>query len=263
MAHNIFQTAINERRCGELLDCLFDGGTATVDARTRQLVIIPASAMAALNGDQAETPQPRVLLRGRLSAFDSGDGLQELLLTVRGEWLPEDRRVSLGKKAGTRVVVIEDTETPAELVPDCEECRGYFERHAHALARRTFADTGERLGWREMALHMQQRHAEHSARGPVHVEAETLNLCRVCGEVPAPGGACGACLAAINEPSILVGQTVEHVELGRCVVVELGPSAELPLPDMACVDLGPGDGNERTEMWVRLTDLHHTEEGGQ
>lgn len=66
MAHNIFQTAINERRCRELLECLFDGGTATVDAVTRKLVVIPATAMAALNAEGersvaaagATTPEP-------------------------------------------------------------------------------------------------------------------------------------------------------------------------------------------------------------
>lgn len=34
----------------------------------------------------------------------------------------------------------------------------------------------------------------------VHGDTETRDLCRVCGETPAPGGACGTCLAAINGP---------------------------------------------------------------
>lgn len=31
MAVNLFQTAINKGQAGELLECLFDGGSATVD----------------------------------------------------------------------------------------------------------------------------------------------------------------------------------------------------------------------------------------
>jgi len=47
-AHNLFQTAINEHRCADLLDCLFNGGTAIVDPNTRKLGLIPGTAFAHL-----------------------------------------------------------------------------------------------------------------------------------------------------------------------------------------------------------------------
>ena len=58
MAKHILRAAISEGREGELMECLFDGGTATVDAQTRKLVLIPASAMAHLCDDDEgdETP---------------------------------------------------------------------------------------------------------------------------------------------------------------------------------------------------------------
>lgn len=80
-----------------------------------------AERCAWLNGSRpAEAPQPRVLLRGHLVAFDTGDGLDFTWLEVRGEWLSDDRRVSLGRTTGTRVLVVEDaagaeaTELPPE-----------------------------------------------------------------------------------------------------------------------------------------------------
>lgn len=48
VARAIFQQAINEQRCAELLECLFEDGTATVDAKTGNLVVIPAEAMKPL-----------------------------------------------------------------------------------------------------------------------------------------------------------------------------------------------------------------------
>lgn len=39
MARAVFQAAIKEGRCADLWDCLTEGGTATVDAITRKLVI--------------------------------------------------------------------------------------------------------------------------------------------------------------------------------------------------------------------------------
>lgn len=39
-ARAIFEAAIAEHRCDELLTALFDGGSATVDRRTGELVVI-------------------------------------------------------------------------------------------------------------------------------------------------------------------------------------------------------------------------------
>lgn len=51
MARLIFEQAIKENRCGELLTCLFDGGSATVKAGVG-LVLLPADVLAQLGGDQ-------------------------------------------------------------------------------------------------------------------------------------------------------------------------------------------------------------------
>lgn len=48
MARAIFQAAMDENRCGELLMTLFEGGSATVDLYTKKLVILPASALGGL-----------------------------------------------------------------------------------------------------------------------------------------------------------------------------------------------------------------------
>ena len=40
MGRAVFLRAIAEDRCGELLDCLFDGGSASIDARTGELVLV-------------------------------------------------------------------------------------------------------------------------------------------------------------------------------------------------------------------------------
>jgi len=40
LAQRIFAQAIHEDRAAELLECLFDGGSATVDAITGKLVLI-------------------------------------------------------------------------------------------------------------------------------------------------------------------------------------------------------------------------------
>lgn len=92
------------------------------EAEARELALFQrAEAAERRLAEMAEAPQPRVLLRGHLVGFDSGDGLEELLLTVRGEWLPEDRRVSLGRTSGTRVVVTEE---------EACTCGGWRERGA-------------------------------------------------------------------------------------------------------------------------------------
>jgi hypothetical protein len=43
MARAVFQAALKEERCVELWDCLTDGGSATVDAVTRKLMVYPRS----------------------------------------------------------------------------------------------------------------------------------------------------------------------------------------------------------------------------
>lgn len=50
MARLIFEQAIKEARCGELLTCLFEGGSATVQPGVG-LVLIGADAIAQLGGD--------------------------------------------------------------------------------------------------------------------------------------------------------------------------------------------------------------------
>lgn len=42
-ARFVFQAAIAENRCAELWKCLTEGGSATVDASTRKLVLYPVS----------------------------------------------------------------------------------------------------------------------------------------------------------------------------------------------------------------------------
>lgn len=41
MARAVFQAALKEDRCAELWECLTGGGSATVDAVTRKLVVYP------------------------------------------------------------------------------------------------------------------------------------------------------------------------------------------------------------------------------
>lgn len=48
MAAAILLAAIAEGRAGELLGCLFDGGSATVDRRTGRLVLASADMLDAL-----------------------------------------------------------------------------------------------------------------------------------------------------------------------------------------------------------------------
>lgn len=44
----LFQTAIRDGQAAELLMCLFDGGAATVDARTNRLVLITKEQVDAM-----------------------------------------------------------------------------------------------------------------------------------------------------------------------------------------------------------------------
>ena len=48
VARAIFRAAIAEARCGELLDCLFGGGSATVDAGTGKLMLLPQAQIRGL-----------------------------------------------------------------------------------------------------------------------------------------------------------------------------------------------------------------------
>ncbi|WP_147382318.1 hypothetical protein [Mycobacteroides abscessus] len=56
-ARVIFQAAISEKRCAELWDCLTEGGSATVDAVTRKLVLYPRSFLEEL-ADQSDNNVP-------------------------------------------------------------------------------------------------------------------------------------------------------------------------------------------------------------
>ncbi len=47
VARAILEAAFREGRCGELLDCLFEGGACTVDAATRRLVLITPEQLEA------------------------------------------------------------------------------------------------------------------------------------------------------------------------------------------------------------------------
>ncbi len=49
-ARRIFEVAIDERRCSELLECLFDGGSVTIDALTGKLVMISQVQLDKLQG---------------------------------------------------------------------------------------------------------------------------------------------------------------------------------------------------------------------
>ena len=42
-ARSVFKAAIAENRCADLWECLTEGGSATVDAITRTLVLYPVS----------------------------------------------------------------------------------------------------------------------------------------------------------------------------------------------------------------------------
>jgi len=53
-ARAIFLTAIREQRCSEMLECLFDGGSATVDARTGKLCLATAEQLAQMIQHEAD-----------------------------------------------------------------------------------------------------------------------------------------------------------------------------------------------------------------
>lgn len=51
-AAGILRVAIKEGRAGEMLGCLFEGGSVTVDAETRKLVLFPRQALADFAEDE-------------------------------------------------------------------------------------------------------------------------------------------------------------------------------------------------------------------
>jgi hypothetical protein len=52
IARRIFEQAIKEQRCGDLMECLFNDGSATVDAVTGVLVLISADGINQLFGSK-------------------------------------------------------------------------------------------------------------------------------------------------------------------------------------------------------------------
>ncbi len=54
VAKTILQTAVDEERASDLLHCLFEGGTATVDVETGRLVLITANMLQALMQDDTQ-----------------------------------------------------------------------------------------------------------------------------------------------------------------------------------------------------------------
>lgn len=50
MAIQLFQTAINKGQAGELLECLFDGGSATVDPQGN-IVMVTEKQLSQMMGD--------------------------------------------------------------------------------------------------------------------------------------------------------------------------------------------------------------------
>lgn len=60
-------SAISERRCAELWDCLTQGGSATVDALTGELVLYPRGfleELAGRSGDSAGQSEALVHTKG-------------------------------------------------------------------------------------------------------------------------------------------------------------------------------------------------------
>lgn len=50
-ARRIFEQAIRENRCGETLECLWGGGSVTVDAITGKLVLASADMLKQMGGE--------------------------------------------------------------------------------------------------------------------------------------------------------------------------------------------------------------------
>ena len=54
LAVNLFQTAINRGQAGELLECLFDGGSATIDPVTGEIVMVTEDLLNQMMGGLEE-----------------------------------------------------------------------------------------------------------------------------------------------------------------------------------------------------------------
>jgi len=46
-ARGLLMLAIRDNRCAEMLECLFDGGSVTIDMNTGKLMLIPKSVIDA------------------------------------------------------------------------------------------------------------------------------------------------------------------------------------------------------------------------
>lgn len=53
-ARTVFQRAIDEGRCAEVLECLFDGGSVTIDAETGRIALASLAALAALETEHGD-----------------------------------------------------------------------------------------------------------------------------------------------------------------------------------------------------------------
>jgi hypothetical protein len=54
MARAIFAVALQHDHAGEVLQCLFEGGSVTVDAKTKQLVMVDVGQLKQLGGPSAD-----------------------------------------------------------------------------------------------------------------------------------------------------------------------------------------------------------------
>lgn len=61
MATAIFRKALADDRCGEVMECLFDGGSVTIDIVTGELVLVSAAALAQMAGSEDDTTEVELL----------------------------------------------------------------------------------------------------------------------------------------------------------------------------------------------------------
>lgn len=75
LAKGMFLQSIREDRAGELLECLFEGGSATLDAATGKLVMLPGSAFQSLfdsTDDCEHQPLPHDPYKGDAECANCG-----------------------------------------------------------------------------------------------------------------------------------------------------------------------------------------------
>lgn len=72
----ILRTALAEERAGELMDCLFDGGSATVDAVTGELVLVGPEQLAAMAPADVDEMSNNVLAAGAVFMVFHKAGIQ-------------------------------------------------------------------------------------------------------------------------------------------------------------------------------------------